>query len=201
MRVIPLFRIRPQSWWQNMVLEKRFGVTLFTFSHHPKQRRTDLFKTYRSCVELLYLKSFLVPYWSGLEWGQLQLSGHPMACWWRCSSKPCFCMRSKPLPSFTREPCNLDDNLHLNRLLSLLFLKLVPTHKEAQIPTQHVVTKTSERMREENIDGRKCMLLLYSKILCICKHLMIAYFEKVFLKKLMQLNTQIVLSSPSSACW
>ena len=120
MRVIPLFRIRLQSWWQNMVLEKRFGVALFTFSHHPKQCRTDLFKTYRSCVKLLYLKSFLVPYWSGLEWGQLQLSGHPMACLWRCSSKPCFCMRSKPLPSFTREPYHLDDNIHFNCLLSPL---------------------------------------------------------------------------------
>ena len=66
----------------------------------------------------------------------------------------------------------------------LPFLKLVPTRKEVQIPTQHVVTKTSERMKEENVDGRKCMLLLYSKILCIYKHLMIAYFEKVFFKKI-----------------
>lgn len=39
------------------------------------------------------------------------------------------------LPSFARKLHNLDGNIHLNRLLSPLFLKLV------QIPTQHVVKK------------------------------------------------------------
>ncbi len=41
------------------------------------------------------------------------------------------------------------------------------------------------------------MQLSYSKILCVYKHLMIACYEKVFFKKLMKLDTQILLSSPS----
>lgn len=42
-------------------------------------------------------------------------------------------------------------------------------------------------MREENVDERKRMLLLlYSKTLWVYKHLMIAYYGKVFFLKLMQ---------------
>lgn len=46
------------------------------------------------------------------------------------------------------------------------------------------------------------LLLLYSKILWVYKHLMIAYYGKVFVLKLMQLDTQIFwLQVLTSGAW
>ena len=178
--------------------------SLSSLSHTiPSNVEQTFFKTYRSCVELLYLKCFLVPYWSGLEWGQLQFLAIPWLVYGDAVANPVFAWGLSLYPALPGNPI-IWMITYISIAFCLPFLKLVPTRKEVQIPTQHVVTKTSERMREENVDGRKCMLLLYSKILCIYKHLMKAYFEKVFKKfkcfKKLQLDTQIVLSSPSPTC-
>ncbi len=65
----------------------------------------------------------LLPCWSGLARGCLQLPGHSRLISGGVVANPVSAGDlSLILPSFAREPHDLDDNIHLNRLLSPLFL-------------------------------------------------------------------------------